>query len=225
MDEAYNLEPIIEYSMTEEQALAYKLGLLWISFSKKVFPDCKAFTSYPKKGDPRNSSLFKYCYKLQKETRGLIDAKEYKLYIMAQLQMLKAIEIGNTHPLISAACMVGDKAWVRWKVWKKKFDNVEKAKTLKEVGLDKADFLTIKTALNQTKKLLDSKIKDEEQFKLMARDIERWISVDKVSGFYAALSPWVKRHCCLNEIDISYFCANITVEVDTLFRELFAREF
>jgi hypothetical protein len=224
MDEAYNLEPIIEYSMTDEQALAYKIGLMWIESSQKVFPDCKTKTSYPKKGDPRNSTLFKYCYKLQKETRGLIDPKDYKLYVMAQLQMLKAVEIGNTHPLISTWCLIGDKAWVRWKIWKKKFDNIEKVKTLKEVGLDKVDFLTIQNELKQTKKLLDSKIKDEEQFKEMAKDIGCWISVGKVSGFYAALSPWVKRHCDMKEIDISHFCANITVEVENCFRDLFLRE-
>lgn len=220
----YNLEPIVEYSMTEEQALAYKLGLMWMSFSKKVFPNCKT-TSYPKKGDPRNSTLFRYCHKMERETRGLIDPKDFKLYIMAQLQMLKAIQIGDSHPLIGANCLVGDKSWVRWKIWKKKFDHVQKAKTLEEVGLDEVDFLTIQTELRQTKKFIEIKIKDEEQFKEMSKDVERWISVNKVSGFYAAISPWVKQYCDLKEIDISYFRASITPEVETYFRDLFLREF
>jgi hypothetical protein len=222
--EEYNLEPIIEYSMPEDHAFAYKLGLMWVNFSKKMFPNCRT-ANYPRKGDPRNSSLFKYCYKLQKETKGLIEPKEYKLYIMAQLQMLKAVEINDSHPLIGVYCLTGDKAWVRWKMWKKKFDNIQKAKTLKEVNLDKIDFIMIKNELDQTKKLIDLKIKDESQFKEMAKDIERWISVGKISGFYAALSPWVKKHCLMKDIDISHYCDNITLEVEEYFHSLFSREF
>lgn len=224
MDEEYNLEPIIEYSMPEDHAFAYKLGLMWVNFSKKLFPNCRV-TNYPRKGDPRNSSLFKYCYKLQKDTKGLIEPADYKLYIMAQLQILKAIEIDNAHPYIAAQCLVGDKAWVRWKVWKKKFDNIQKAKTLKEVKLETLDIESIKTELNQTKKLLDTKIKDEAQFIEMAKDIERWVSFGKVSGYYAVLSPWVKKHCLMNGVDISQYRASITVEVEEYFRNLFSREF
>jgi len=224
MDEEYNLDPIIEYSMPEDHAFAYKLGLMWVNFSKKVFPNCNT-TNYPRKGDPRNSSLFKYCYKLQRDTKGLIIPGEYKLYIMAQLHILKAIEINNSHPYIAVQCLVGDKAWVRWKVWKKNFDNIQKAKTLKEVSLEKTDIVTIKTELEQTKKLLESKIKNEAQFIEMAREIERWVSFGKVSGFYAVLSPWAKKHCDMKNVDISQYCASITAEVENCFRELFSLEF
>ena len=224
MNEEYNLDPIVEYSMPEDQALAYKIGLMWVNFSKRVFPNCKT-AKYPKKGDPRNSSLFRYCYKLQRETKGLIDPKEYKLYVMAQLHMLKAVEIDNAHPFIAAQCLIGDKSWVRWKMWKKKFDNIEKAKTLKEVKLDKLDVATIKIELEKTKKLLDVKIKNESQFIEMAKDIERWVSFGKVSGYYAVLSPWVKKHCPMKGVDISQYRASITVEVEDYFNSLFSREF
>src|SRR5579885_1638384 len=100
----YNLDPIFEYNMNAEETLAYKLGLLWMAISDKLMPDYKYATRYPKKGDPRKSSLFKYCWKLSRETKGLIDVKDYKLYIAAQIHMLMAIEIGNTHPNIGPWC-------------------------------------------------------------------------------------------------------------------------
>lgn len=203
----YNLDPIFEFRMNEEEILAYKLGLLWMAISHKMFPDYKHASGFPKKGDPRKSSLFKYCYKLMRETKGLIDVKDYKLYIAAQLHMLKAIEIGNTHPLIAPWCLVGEKAWVRWKVWKRKYDNIGKSKTLEDVGLDKSNFEEVEKELDKTKKFMDNKFGalTEEIFQLKAKEIQRNISLGTISGFYAALSPWVTKYCKLGDYDLTYF--------------------
>lgn len=203
----YNLDPIFEYNMNEEEALAYKVGLLWMDISYKVFPNYKHISGFSKKGDPRKSSLFKYSYKLIRETKGLIDIKDYKLYIAAQLHMLKAIEIGNTHPLIGPWCFVGKKAWTRWRIWKQKYDNIGKSKTLKEVGLDKNNFEEVKNELDKTKKFLDSKFGNltEDVFILKAKEIERYISLGMISGFYAVASPLVAKYCKLGDIDLNYY--------------------
>ena len=219
----YNLDPIFEYHMNDEETVAYKIGLLWITLSRQIFPTYKHYHNFPKKGDPRKSSLFKHCYKLLRETRGLIDPKDYKLYIVAQLQMLKSIEIGGSHPLIGPWCIVGDKAWIRWKVWKRKYDNVGKSKTLKEEGLDKSNIDDIKIELDKTKKFLIFKLGEltEENFKLKIKEIERWIAHDMVSGFYAVLSPWVKKYCNLKDVDLNYHKNSINEEVETYFKNLF----
>ena len=202
----YNLDPIFEFNMNPDETLAYKLGLLWMAISHKMFPDDKHVTGFPKKGDPRKSSLFKYCYKLMRETKGLIEVKDYKLYIAAQLHMLKAIEIGNTHPLIGPWCLVGEKAWVRWKMWKRKYDNIGKSKTLEEVGLDKSNFEEVKKELDKTKKFMEKfSILTESDFQLKAKEIERNISLGTISGFYAALSPWVAKYCKLGDMDLAYY--------------------
>lgn len=203
----YNLDPIFEYNMSDEEIFAYKLGLLWMAISNKLFPDYKYASGFPKKGDPRKSSLFKYCYKLTRETKGLIDVKDYKLYIAAQLYILRAIEIGNAHPLIGPSCLVGKKAWVRWKIWKRKYDNIGKSKTLEDVGLNKTNFEEVKKELDKTKKFMDNKfgILTEEVFQLKAKEIERNISLGTISGFYAALSPWVAKYCKLGDHDLTYF--------------------
>lgn len=202
----YNLDPIFEFNMNADETLAYKLGLLWMAISHKMFPDDKRASGFPKKGDPRKSSLFKYCYKLMRETKGLIEVKDYKLYIAAQLHMLKAIEIGNTHPLIGPWCLVGEKAWVRWKMWKRKYDNIGKSKTLEEVGLDKSNFEEVKKELDKTKKFMEKfNILTESDFQIKAKEIERNISLGTISGFYAALSPWVAKHCKLGSYDLTYY--------------------
>ena len=202
----YNLDPIFEFNMDAEETLAYKIGLMWMAISYKMFPDYKRASGFPKKGDPRKSSLFKYCYKLMRETKGLIYVKDYKLYIAAQLHILKSIEIGNTHPLIGPWCLVGEKAWVRWKVWKRKYDNIGKSKTLEEVGLDKSNFEEVKKELDKTKKFMDKfNILTENDFQLKAKEIERNISLGTISGFYAALSPWVAKHCKLGDYDLTYY--------------------
>lgn len=203
----YNLDPIFEFRMNEEETLAYKLGLLWMATSHKLFPGYKHASGFPKKGDPRKSSLFKYCYKLMRESKGLIEPKDYQFYISAQLQMLKAIEIGNTHPLIGPWCLVGEKAWVRWKMWKRKYDNIGKSKTLEDVGLDKSNFEEVKKELDKTKKFMDNKFGTltEETFQLKTKEIARNISLGTISGFYAALSPWVTKHCKLGDYDLTYF--------------------
>ncbi len=125
--EDYNLDPIFEYQMNELEANAYKVGLMWMEMFAKVFPNHRNLSRYPQKNDPRKSSLFRYVYTLIQKTKSILDPKDYKLYITAQLQMLKSISINNLHPQISPNCLLGDKAWTRWKVWKTKFDNTNKS--------------------------------------------------------------------------------------------------
>ncbi len=221
----YNLEPIVEYQMTEPEAMAYKIGLLWMAISTEMFPDYKHSCRFPKKGDPRKSSLFRYCHTLMTKTKGLIDPKDYKLYIAAQLQMLKSIEIGNTHPLIGPWCLVGDKAWTRWKVWRNKYDNVVKAKTLKDVGLDKTKFSEVKVGLDQTKKFITDKwgTLTEETYKTIAKDIVRYASLTKISHFYLAISPWANKYCDLSNVDLTFY-KNVGEDAKDYFKQLFPNE-
>lgn len=221
----YNLDPIFEFKMTEEETAAYKVGLLWMAISHDLFPDYKHASGFPKKGDPRKSSLFKYCYKLIRETKGIVEPKDYKLYIAAQLQMLKAIEIGQTHPLIGPWCLVGEKAWVRWKMWRRKYENIGKSKTLEDVGLNKAGFDEVKRDLDKTKKFMDGKFGTvtEDIFQLKAKEVERNISIGIISLFYAALSPWVAKYCKLGDTDLTYF-KNVDQQGRDYFSKLFPEQ-
>lgn len=216
-EESYNLEPIIEYSMNEEEALAYKLGLVWITLSRKLFPNHKHSSNYPKKGDPRRGSLFKYCYKLVRETKGLIPPQDYKYYIAAQLQIFKSIEAAV---LITPQCLVGDKAWIRWKMWKRKFDNINK---VNKEEVEKCGFPEIKSELEKTKKFLDSKFGElnEERISILKKDFERYITLGQISGFYAVLSPHIQKYCNLENVDLVYYKNNITEAAQEYFNNLF----
>jgi hypothetical protein len=120
---AEQLEAIIEYGMTPLEARAYKVMLFWHYIVRKELPGYKIGKPF-QKGDPRKSALFRYCFKLVTETNGLIRPSEYKLYVTAQIQMLKAQTDGMVHAMIGPECLVGKKAWIRWAIWKRKYDEV-----------------------------------------------------------------------------------------------------
>jgi hypothetical protein len=214
MDE-YNLEPILEYNMTEEEAIAYKIGLLWLNHSRRLFPNYKHNSNYPKKGDPRKSHLFKICWKLQKETKGIVKYEEYNFYIIAQLQLLKNFT-SELHPLITPQCLVGDNAWIRWKIWKKKFEKVNKSGD----GLKQCSSDEIKSELNKAKRLLDSKFGEltEEKVIVLKKELERNIKLGIISGFYAVLSPLISKHCDLSKL--TYYKNNINDEIIEYFKNL-----
>ena len=116
-------EIISKYEMDKNEAFAYKLSLLWYKLSRKVLPDYN-HTRYHENGDPRKSQAFKFCYKLYRERMGIIPDNEYSLYIRAQLDVLKHLMKNNYSVLVDPSCLVGDKAWVRWKMWKSKYDKI-----------------------------------------------------------------------------------------------------
>ena len=66
----WRLDAIVEHNMTPIEAKAVKIGIIWMKLSKEVFPNYNHMRV--KKGDPRKSALFRYCYKLIKETKGHI---------------------------------------------------------------------------------------------------------------------------------------------------------
>ena len=103
------LDKIIEYNMTPMEAKAYKIALLWRVLFRKEFPNERL--AKEKLGDPRKSFVFKHCYKLANETQGSIDDKDYKLYILAQLQVMKNITDGKIHAMISPEILSGPKSW------------------------------------------------------------------------------------------------------------------
>lgn len=194
---------------------AYKLGLIWEELSKTIFPNYK-HSRFPKKGDPKKSSLFKYCYKLVRETCGLLGEDEYYFYVKAQLDILKSIKIGEEMPLVSPQILVGDKAWIRWKIWKKKYNNV--VNTVEKIGLAIYSVEEIKKELERTNLFLVGKfagIPRKEQ--LLVKDIERWLNLGKLSPFFVMLSFLAN----LVKIDKDLYEKSITEEVREIFKEIF----
>ena len=143
-----NLEVILKYKMDEMEIKAYKICLIWQKLCAEVFPN-ERFTKLNLEKDPRKTNLFKYAYKLIKETKGFLsDDKEYYFYVLAQLQTLKHLEENNIHPLIEPQILVGDKAWKRWKRWNWIYQKrLKEVNSFEKMGI-RASFNKIKNELN-----------------------------------------------------------------------------
>jgi len=172
-------EKIITYKMTAQEAKAFRLALLWISLTKKFLPEDRTLssTSLPK-GDPRKGYLFKLCWKLLRETKGLLEDKDYKYYFAAQLQMLKNINRGSSHAHISHNVFVGEKAWIRWKVWKKKFDEQSKLNYTESAVVSLREESNLIKGINKTKKFFDETAKSEN---FEVDDLKNWLNSGKIA--------------------------------------------
>jgi len=230
-----DLEKILEFKMTELESKAYKLALIWEELVKTELPKHKIVTSLKKKGDPRKSTLFKYTYKLATETNGLLPDAEYRLYITAQLQILKAITDGKVHARISPECIVGDKAWRRWKLWKSRYDKIVEAKKPEVANLSASDSKII-AEINRTKDFLVKQFghpptQDDITRSIKEKFMVKWISINKVCPYYAILSPFLKsalngkpiEHVFL--FDLTIYQTSLNDAIISHFRDVFSHEF
>lgn len=220
---------IFDFQMSEQEARVYKLAVIWEEETKKLFPG-EQLARIPPKSDPRKCTLFKHCWKLARETRGLLQEHEYKLYIMGNLQILKANK-GRVAPNV----LCGDKAWVRWLVWKKMYDKKVAEINQTEPPPEMAVPPKVQKEISFTKKFLFEKFDGEPTLeKLQASfkngKIRVWIGSGKVSLYYIVLSPWVQTTIDLKQMekdygfDASLYQKNVTESILQYFRNEFAHE-
>lgn len=180
--------------MNDLESRALKICKIWVELSRKIFPNYNH--SKIAKGDPRKSLMFKVCYKLVRETDGFIPEDEYHLYVRAQLDILKHINLDNGHPLIEVNCLVGDRAWKRWKLWKKKYDTTVQIRSKKsnvKTGNPKINELIRKTS--EFFKTTFGEIISYEKFKELEKDgsLYRYINFGKISPYYLVMSPYFEK--------------------------------
>jgi|GEM_PF-5234329 hypothetical protein len=224
------LEAILHHQMNKLEAKAYKISLMWVEMSREQFPNYQ-HVRIRKTGDPRKSLLFKHCYKLAKETNGILPDKEYKLYILAQLHILKSINDGKIHALIDPQCLHGEKAWRRWQVWKRRYD-AHRIKTQSIENLSSDSTSRVLRELEKTKMFLADRnclIYRQYEEKVLDRTMIKWITFGWVSPIYSLLSPWMAK--VLNEpiekafsFDFSIYKSSINDEVVNRFKEIFDYE-
>jgi hypothetical protein len=222
------LEPIIRYKMDSAESKAYKIALIWEDECRRELPG-ESWVKLKRNIDPRKSSLFKYCFKLSKEIKGIIPDNEIQMYVRAQIQVLKAIRHGGVHALVEPHCLVGEKAWRRWKFWKYRHDrklgmipNSDEMQIRTPEGKIKSE---IASSLDFLTKMgcLDFKILD-----LKREELRRWHKSGKVSSFYMVMSPWVRKifgDPSNLDFDHLYYRASITPSTEKYFRESFDHEF
>lgn len=222
------LEPIIRYKMNEMEAKAFKIALIWQEECGKEIRG-ESYARLKPSVDPRKTILFKYCFKLARETAGILAESEIPLYVRSQIQVLKSINDGKMHALIEPACLVGEKAWRRWKLWKSRYDRrIECPRTSEEMCV-RATEGKMRTEISATKSFLERmKCLTFESFSARRQDINKWIKSGEVSCFYIVLSPWIREifgNPIKMDFDYFYYRASITPEVEQFFREAFVHEF
>jgi len=219
------LEPIIKYKMDDMEAKAFKIAIIWQEECNRELPK-ESCVRLKRNSDPRKSTLFKYCYKLAKETKGILKDSELPLYVRAQLQILKSIREGEVHALIEPHCLVGEKAWKRWKIWKYKYQKaMNKIERLEEIST-KAPKIIVE--LNKTMEFLEPRgCLSEDEFKSNLQSMTLWASLGQISYFYVVLSPWIKKFLPADhfEFDHVYYRSSITPQVEEHFRKKFAHEY
>jgi hypothetical protein len=221
---------IIDFQMNEHESKAYKLAVIWEEETKKMFPEEK-LARLPQKSDPRKCTLFKYCWKLMRETRGLLKDQEYKLYIMGNLQILRANR-GRIEP--NALC--GDKAWIRWLVWKKMYDKkvaeINQATMPPELNIPPQ----VQKEISCTKRFLFEKFEGEPTIEKLQTTIDRgnirmWVKSGKISMYYLVLSPWIDKTIGLDKMekdygfDASVYKSKMTPSILDYFKNEFKHEY
>lgn len=215
------LEAIIQYKMTQDQAKAYKLCLIWQDLCTQEFPGFR-HARLRTKGDPRKSLVFRHMLKLVIETKGLIKDADYRIYILAQLTMLKSFAQGGAI-LISPTILTGNHAWKRWKYWKYRFDKRQLTKT----NEDQVPEHLIIGELKKTYEFLSSRYSQLTKHRIgeAVSDglMKKWVFSKDVSAYYIVLSPLM-----INQnfgIDLGVYKKSITPNIQKAFIEIFRYEF
>lgn len=227
-------EAILEWNMTAAEAECFRLATQYEKEFIRMFSDTSAWNTYtrnvlPTNGDPRKSQLFKHCWKLRRETKGLLIPQQYRQYIHANFAILK---INNARIEPNAIC--GDKAWIRWKVWERWY---QKKQEELDVTLPKHSFAAdpkIMKEIDRSKKFVFEQCEGEPTQEKIQKFIDSgvfrlWIMMGKVSPFYITLSPFVGEKCDELAIACSFdpilLRERTTDDVTTYFREEFKHEF
>lgn len=223
------MQAIFEWNMTPDEAKAFRAACIWEELCKRIFPD-QRLAKLPDKGDPRKCNLFKHCWKLIRETRGLLDESSLKDYISANLHVLKTY---NARVEPNGIC--GDKAWVRYQVWKRL---MEKKATHVEADTPPRPLVVnpkITKELDCTKRFLFEKFDGEPTFDKTKEAVDGpkmkyWVSSGKVSHYYLLLSPWIKKMDALEKLakgvgfDVTVYQANLNADLQEFFNREFKHE-
>jgi hypothetical protein len=222
------LEPILKYKMDEVESKAYKIAIMWQEECERELPK-EQTVKLKKNSDPRKSTLFKYCYKLAKEMKGILPDNDFRFYIRAQIQILKSIREGEIHALVEPHCLVGEKAWKRWKVWKSKYQRkLRESLTSDEMEISAKDSKVIGDLENSFNLLSRRGCLVFEELEKNQENIGRWVSNGELSCYYMVISPWMRKiFGDLDEFnfDKTYYRSAINPHIDQFFRTKFSHEY
>ena len=243
MDNTVTNDAIFEWSMTNAEAETYQLACIYDAEFRRIFKGIKNFggevrrNTLPKRSEPRKSWLFKYCLKLRRETRGLLETHQYRQYVIANLSILKINYLKHENISIEPNAICGDKAWLRWKLFERwRSEKETDVSSVPPIPSVSSTNVKIIKEIDRTKKFLYERCEGEPTCEKIANFVESgflklWIMTEKVSKFYMVLSPFVKESCDIEEFSEScsfdpiLFRQKITDEVKEYFKHEYSHEY
>lgn len=228
---------IFEWNMNTQQAEVFKLAMYYEQMYRKICGqnvDGQAIrrNSLPRRGDPRKSAVFRHCWQMKRETRGLIEDHEYKLFILGNLTLLMLQKA-----YIGPNSICGDKAWIRFKIYKRKYD-AKVAELASKTPPPSVNTTSPKVIcqIDRTKKFLFERCDGSPTFDKIKTFIESgvfkfWVVSGKVSEYYVILSPFIAK-----AVDVDSFAEQcpfsaalmrecLTTEINEYFKHEYIHEF
>ena len=226
-----------KYKMDDLESKANCCCWLWIEGLRKYFPDGRKVGMsmvphcFVDKKDPRKTLLFKFCYKFVRESQGILTDEEIPLYVKAQFDILRHLDRNHISVEISPNCLVGEKAWKRWKLWKYKYDAIVAKPSEIPEAIGPGAIKAI-NGFEKTKEFIISKFGNSptfEKYKESREEIIDWIKFGKISPYYIVVSPYLEKLIQPDDLKKLNFDPNvykpcILPEVMQKFKEIFPYE-
>ena len=184
----------LEYEMTEEETAAYQLALLWTQKVREFFPNHRPDGNRLRTtGDPRKSSLFKHCIRMLRTRKGLIEPRDMKHYMIAQLHICK-LNNEEEDINISPTLLSGGAAWRRWKLYEsaltearnRRAGNSTPSEEHVSLELVRSDLEISGTFLRKYVSEVTSPFLKERFSK---GDVAKWFKFGFIRPYFVALSP------------------------------------
>ncbi len=182
--ESYVDDYIKKYKINDYQEIrAIIIYYYWNFYFDKLFAN---LINRKSKKDPRESVLFRYCYKLQRDTLGLLEEQEYKDYVFCQLKSLKNY-IEKTGNLIQVTPNIlnFDKGYKRWKYFKYNLNKKRYSdKILPSINLD-----LLRSFLKKDRVFLENKmIISKNNIKINVEKLLLWNRIGSLSIYFLAMN-------------------------------------
>lgn len=189
MSEKYIFNIIKKYNIEDKQEIrALALYFYWIYNIRKIFPEMR-HGKFNENKDPRGLTIFRYCYKLQREST--LEEKNYENYIRAQLIILRYLSKKyNRELVVDANCICGEKAWKRWKLYQSKLIKTKNDSINNYVSFP--NIHKLEKELENTRDFLKDKINiDEENLKKNIENIIIWFNLRKINPYFIVFNKTI----------------------------------
>jgi hypothetical protein len=237
-------DAIFQWNMTNAESETFSLACIYETQFLRLFKGFKNFggefrrNTLPKRSDPRKSLLFKHCWKLRRETRGLLEPHQYKRYIVANLSILKLNYLKHDGSVrVEPNSICGDGAWMRWMMFERWCKNKDTDVSSEPPAPSVANTdIKVIIEIDRTKKFLYERCEGDPTQEKISNFFESgifkfWTMTEKVSKFYIVLSPFVDQACNIEEFSDScsfdpiLFRQKITDEVKDYFKYEYTHEY